>query len=533
MEWLPNTNLPWRVVGTHTDISETLWLQSSNVRNKLISQLSHDLKTPLCVLIAICEKQFKDFGTRDVGKGRKPTDVMKARSIWESERSCFEMALQHLVELTNDLQYYTNDEYCHCRTMGPVSTTKKVVDLHALFLCTCKCIQLYANMSNTSILTSIDTANVPQYVHVDKRALSRLMYNLGSNAVRHGVSQHGRGTAPPRVQIHLSLATEKSEDEDSGEESGLGAGNIQLEEHKKSPRKMFISVVVVNSTSGYSAAAIESLKNNFSGWDNLKNSEEPESCFSVNDTSTLGMSIVYSLLSGMKGDLKFILDEEVGVKWLCTIPVEIAEEVPTVEDNVSSSPQLGLLEDYMLRYSEGCHANAETNSVGSLCSKDDPLLPCVNDGEDSTLSQSETTVSMDDAQSNTIIEKRKGSVLIVEDEPIVSRLASMWLSTDNWDCVVASNGMEALDIVYKEDAIGFDFVLLDLRMPGMNGFEFLQNLKDDGRPRSLMDSRIVVTSAYITDSLWEKLLGLGAFDRIDKPYRYNHIQTYLSNLLKP
>ncbi len=530
VEWLPNTNLPWRVVGTHTDISEALWIQSSKVREKLISQLSHDLKTPLCVLIAICEKQFKGFDIQNRGKGAKPTDVKKANDIWESERSCFEMALQHLVELTNDLQYFTNDEYSHA--MDCVSTAKKeVVDLHALFLCTCKCIQMYANMSKTSILMSVDTTNVPQYVHIDKRAIARLMYNLGSNAVRHGPSERERCIAPLPVRMHLSLATEKSEDKESGEESALRAGNNQPEEHEKSPRKVFVNMVVSNSTNGLSAAVKENLKKTFAGRDNLKNGEEKEGYISANDSGTLGMSIVYSLLTGMKGNLKFTLDE-VEVKWLCTIPVEIVDEVPTLEESGSSSLKLGLLEDYMPRYSEGDHTAAETNSVDSPCSDYPTTPPLGFDREDTTLSHSDVSCCTDDTQSSSIIEKRKGSVLVVEDEPIVSRLMSMWMLNDNWDCVVASNGMEALSIVYKEDAIDFDFVLLDLHMPDINGFEFLQNLKDKGRPRSLMNSRILVTSAYITDSTWKKLHDLGAFDRIDKPYRYNHLQTYLFNTLK-
>ncbi len=531
VEWLPNTEIPWRVVGTHTGITETLWMQSAKVREKLISQLSHDLKTPLCVLISVCEKQFKGFS--NTGGCGNPSDYKKASEIWESERSCFEMALQHLVELTNDLQFFADQ---HHRMMGNIPTTKKeVVNLHALFLCTCRCIQLYADMSNTSILMSVDTENVPKFVYVDKRAISRLMYNLGSNAVRHGPRvPSDANAAPTPIQMHLSLATKTAEDSENNSDDGSDLdANSSEQEKKNPPETVYVNMVVSNSTSGLNSSAMKKLKEQFSDWESLKFSEDKNIGIAVGESGTLGMSIVYSLLSGMNGKLKFSLDKEEGVKWLCSVPVEIVHGNDSLEETLSSRPHLGIIEDYITKQDE-----RDDESKLMATPNKDICTSFEGEGEETTMSvtQSGCSSSLDDYQSDSTAtvceEETKGCVLVVEDEPIVARLVSMWVANDNWECVMASNGVEAIDIVYKNDAKTFDFVLLDLHMPDMNGFGFLERLKDKGYPRSLRDSLIVVTSAYITESNWEKLQGLGAFDRFDKPYRYNRLQTYLSSILK-
>lgn len=71
---------------------------------------------------------------------------------------------------------------------------------------------------------------------------------------------------------------------------------------------------------------------------------------------------------------------------------------------------------------------------------------------------------------------KKQLILIVEDEKALSDAYSMILTAEGYAVNVVNNGQEALDYIQKQEP---DLVLLDLRMPVMNGIEFLHsaNLK--------------------------------------------------------
>ncbi len=547
VEWLPGW-APWRMVGTLTDVSEPLCIQYSMAREKLIAQLSHDLKTPLCVLIAICDMQFKLFDSR--GSSRKHQDitnnVKQADEMWESQKGCFETALQHLVELTNDLQYIANDE-SKCGRNFRNSSNGEEIDMHALFLRTCECIQVYSKVVRTSIEVSIDTTNVPRYVRADKRAIARVIYNLGSNAVRHGSSDPEDHISTHPVRIHLHLAKDQPKNEDCGKEAGLGArkNEDQPEEHSMTPQgQVRVELVVSNSSKDLSEDTIEKMKSQHASLYNAKNAHEGACSDGGNMTPVraLGMSIVYDLLNSMDGDIAFSIDKSTGVEWVCTLPLEVVEEA-TSESISESSRKVELLEDYMHRCLDTEELPSEKVSSHSTvptpldfiastkCTRSSVLsyFPCSE--ETAILSHTESTPSEESLQP-VGTEEKKGSILIVEDTRIVSRLLCKWMRADEWDCVTAVNGIDAINIAREEEVKHFDFVLLDLCMPDMDGFQFLQHLKDKGRPRALMNSRVVVTSAGITSTSWKKLHDLGAFGHIDKPYRHHHIHNFLCTAME-
>jgi CheY-like chemotaxis protein len=64
--------------------------------------------------------------------------------------------------------------------------------------------------------------------------------------------------------------------------------------------------------------------------------------------------------------------------------------------------------------------------------------------------------------------KYKGTILVVDDEARVRDIVSRVLRSKGYECAMASDGKEALDIVAKRD---FDVMLLDIKMPGLSGME--------------------------------------------------------------
>ena len=68
------------------------------------------------------------------------------------------------------------------------------------------------------------------------------------------------------------------------------------------------------------------------------------------------------------------------------------------------------------------------------------------------------------------------SVLVVDDDPLISRMYQKKMAGDGYTVRTATNGEEALGLVQKEKP---DVILLDVMMPKMNGVETLKALKGD------------------------------------------------------
>src|SRR4051812_49533818 len=88
------------------------------------------------------------------------------------------------------------------------------------------------------------------------------------------------------------------------------------------------------------------------------------------------------------------------------------------------------------------------------------------------------------------------SVLVVDDDPNVVRLMSKFLTLEGFAPVPAANGAEALR--YLRDGGYADVILLDLRMPVMDGWTFRREQRGDP---GLADIPIVVLSGMGTDEI--------------------------------
>lgn len=95
-------------------------------------------------------------------------------------------------------------------------------------------------------------------------------------------------------------------------------------------------------------------------------------------------------------------------------------------------------------------------------------------------------------------------VLIVEDEQLLNDAYARVLAAANIALLRAYNGKEALEILKKERP---DIVLLDLRMPVMDGIEFLKKLKPK---ENLPDAKIIVFSNYDDQHEIDQAFSLGA-----------------------
>lgn len=94
-------------------------------------------------------------------------------------------------------------------------------------------------------------------------------------------------------------------------------------------------------------------------------------------------------------------------------------------------------------------------------------------------------------------------VLIVEDEKPLAHALELKLKSAGFEIVLASNGQEALDELKKQH---YDVMLLDLMMPGVDGFQVLQQIQnDDSKPDA-----VFVLSNLSQHEDEERVLTLGA-----------------------
>src|SRR6476661_3467504 len=117
----------------------------------------------------------------------------------------------------------------------------------------------------------------------------------------------------------------------------------------------------------------------------------------------------------------------------------------------------------------------------------------------------------------------KSRVLVIDDESAIRDSLKMTLEYENYEFIGAATGQEGLALAEREAP---DLVLLDVKMPGMDGIEVLERL------RALNDALpVVVVSGHGTISTAVEATKKGAFDFIEKPFASERVLVSLRNAL--
>lgn len=117
------------------------------------------------------------------------------------------------------------------------------------------------------------------------------------------------------------------------------------------------------------------------------------------------------------------------------------------------------------------------------------------------------------------------SILVIDDDARNCRLLSAFLQADGYLVLQANTGMDGIAIARAKQP---DVVLLDLMMPGMDGFQVIQELKGDAATR---DIPLLVSSALDDQASLQRVLVSGAQDFISKPIDRWELSLRLQRLL--
>ena len=122
----------------------------------------------------------------------------------------------------------------------------------------------------------------------------------------------------------------------------------------------------------------------------------------------------------------------------------------------------------------------------------------------------------------------KPKVLVVDDEEALRFLLASELEAEAFEVQSAGDGDEAIDLVRNRGEQGdrFDVVLLDIKMPRVDGFEVLKYIKGN-----IPETKVIMLTAYADVKNAIESLRLGASDFVSKPYDLDDILTSINRAL--
>ncbi len=115
-------------------------------------------------------------------------------------------------------------------------------------------------------------------------------------------------------------------------------------------------------------------------------------------------------------------------------------------------------------------------------------------------------------------------ILVIDDDTSICECLSMYLSEEGYVTDTANTGRQGLDAFSQNRA---DLVILDVRLPDIDGFEVLKALKSAGK-----DVPVIMISAFHDPASVTKALNGGAFAYIPKPVNIVTMEQAILDALK-
>jgi DNA-binding response OmpR family regulator len=118
-------------------------------------------------------------------------------------------------------------------------------------------------------------------------------------------------------------------------------------------------------------------------------------------------------------------------------------------------------------------------------------------------------------------------ILVVDDEPDILNLTKKFLDLGNYTTITCSNGKEAMKIISEKSDI-IDLILLDIMMPGRNGYSVLEEIKTH---KDYKDIIVVLFTVKSFNEDIQKGKRLGADFYITKPFSGKELLKKINEIL--
>jgi DNA-binding response OmpR family regulator len=140
-------------------------------------------------------------------------------------------------------------------------------------------------------------------------------------------------------------------------------------------------------------------------------------------------------------------------------------------------------------------------------------------------SSSQGNISMIPKQARKYFEENR-NVLVIEDDKIMGQMVAQILDDAGFDVVTASNGMIAFEKLQQHP---IDFIVLDILLPEMNGFEIYSKLQ--AKPDT-KDIPVLIITAWADEYHIEKASQLGIRHFLPKPFTEDELLNEIFSLLR-
>jgi chemosensory pili system protein ChpA (sensor histidine kinase/response regulator) len=118
-------------------------------------------------------------------------------------------------------------------------------------------------------------------------------------------------------------------------------------------------------------------------------------------------------------------------------------------------------------------------------------------------------------------------ILIVEDNIVILTMQKQIFEMEGYEIITAQEGMDALKKIHEGSP---DVVLLDVNIPGMNGFELCRQIKEDPALQSIIV--VMISAVYYSDEDAKKGMAMGADAYFTKPYENEVLQSKIKELIE-
>jgi CheY-like chemotaxis protein len=242
----------------------------------------------------------------------------------------------------------------------------------------------------------------------------------------------------------------------------------------------------------------------------------------------IGLPLSYHLVRMLGGDLRHDVEFSGGTRIWFSLPNKVDNSDKDDPYDVLQTEQIfkKSLPPTQISFVQSVEANKKRKrdddaDFGNFVSSDSSAANS-SDGDDSTDAPAthQKAMKVDDSTPPAAVAKcgvkasMPFSVLVVEDTDICARLLSMQLKKMNCSTQRAENGQVALDILKNSMTGQFDLILMDLRMPVMDGLEATKLIREELK---LTDIPILALTGEKRDDIESECEGIGFTDFFSKP----------------
>jgi two-component system, cell cycle response regulator len=122
------------------------------------------------------------------------------------------------------------------------------------------------------------------------------------------------------------------------------------------------------------------------------------------------------------------------------------------------------------------------------------------------------------------LKKHPATILIVDDEDLIRMTLSVLIASLGFHCIVASDGLEAIEILKRTKC---DLVLSDIIMPNMDGLELLKYIKENH-----LGTDVIIATGFSDQASYADVIKAGAIDFIKKPIEQPELEAKLARAFR-